>query len=416
MLIGQRSRTNARLEPVGREVDRPDQLLVPGNCVAVGHASDEVADGAKLPNPVAAALPVRRKKSGIVPVGCGKVGNHPLRFVADGDELGQAIKPRIKEPLELPLLALKRVGEAGQRTPGGADVLRCLDPGVTHAPFGHAGEGALSAALAEAGGFDHNAHTIRIVTRLENPYPDFDGLNLSWEALEGLAKHNGPVGDPTWALAEANAEWDLELDSWPGLEAQVAAISDDIAYDNHDIDDGLRAGLLHIDELVELPIVKRLWDAIGERHPGISTEKRQRALVRDMIGTMVGDVLAETERRVRDAGVETADEVRFAGRPLAGFSDALAGEERELKRFLYARLYGLPELIPVRDEAERVVADLAAAYGNDPRLLPPDWHSNGDGVQQLRTIGDFIAGMTDRFAIARHEELVGPVNLPPDRF
>jgi dGTPase len=292
----------------------------------------------------------------------------------------------------------------------------CLAHDLGHPPFGHAGEDALSASLTDAGGFDHNAHTIRIVTKLENPYPDFDGLNLSWEALEGLAKHNGPVARPSWALAEANAEWDLELDSWAGLEAQVAAIADDVAYDNHDIDDGLRAGLLHIDELVELPIVKRLWDAIGERRPGIPLEKRQRALVRDMIGTMVGDVLAETERRVREAGVETIEDVRAAGRALAGFSDSLASEERKLKRFLYARLYGLPELVPVREEAERVVADLAAAYRADRALLPADWRRGGSEVEQLRTIGDFIAGMTDRFAIARHEEIVGRVTLPPDRF
>jgi dGTPase len=292
----------------------------------------------------------------------------------------------------------------------------CLAHDLGHPPFGHAGEDALSAALADAGGFDHNAHTIRIVTRLENPYPGFDGLNLSWEALEGLAKHNGPVPRPSWALAEANEEWDLQLDTWPSLEAQVAAISDDIAYDNHDIDDGLRAGLLHIDELAELPIVNQLWAAIGDRHPGISVEKRQRALVRDMIGTMVGDVLAETDRRVREAGVETTDDVRGAGLPLAGFSDALGAQERELKRFLYARLYGLPELIPIREEAERVVADLATAYRADPALLPPDWRRGCNKTQHLRTIGDFIAGMTDRFAIARHEEVVGPVNLPPDRF
>jgi dGTPase len=291
----------------------------------------------------------------------------------------------------------------------------CLAHDLGHPPFGHAGEDALDAALADAGGFDHNGQTVRIVTTLENPYPDFDGLNLSWEALEGLAKHNGPVSNPCWALGAANAEWDLELGTWPALEAQVAAISDDIAYDNHDIDDGLRAGLLQLDELVQLPIVRRLWDSIGERHPGLPIDKRQRALVRDMIGTMVGDVLAETERRVREAGVQTIDEVRAAGRQLAGFSDALGDQERELKRFLYARLYGLPELRPVREEAQKVVADLAAAYRADPALLPPDWRRD-DEIEMLRTTGDFIAGMTDRFAIARHEEIVGPVNLPADRF
>jgi dGTPase len=292
----------------------------------------------------------------------------------------------------------------------------CLSHDLGHPPFGHAGEDALEAALEDAGGFDHNAHTIRIVTRLETPYPDFDGLNLSWEALEGLAKHNGPIAQPTWAMVEADAELGLELSTWPGLEAQVAAIADDIAYDNHDIDDGLRAGLLHIDELLAMPLPKRLWDEAGVRHPGISTEKRQRALVRDMIGAMVGDVLAETARRVREAGVATIDEVRHAGRPLAGFSEAMAGEERALKRFLYDRLYGLPELQPVRIEAERVVADLASAYRADPSLLPEAWPRPGDSIGELRTIGDFIAGMTDRFAIARHEQLVGPVHLPSDRF
>jgi dGTPase len=288
----------------------------------------------------------------------------------------------------------------------------CLAHDLGHPPFGHAGEDALDAALTDAGGFDHNAHTIRIVTKLETPYPGFDGLNLSWEALEGLAKHNGPIAEPTWAMAEASGEWDLELSTWPGLEAQVAAIADDIAYDNHDIDDGLRSGLLALDELIALPIVERYWHAAGARHPGISTEKRQRALVRDMIGAMVRDVLGETERRLADAGVETAEEVRAAGHALAGFSDAVAIEERQLKRFLYAKLYDLPELKQIREEAERVVANLAAAYRADPSLLPDGWRRGGDPVQQLRTIGDFIAGMTDRFAIARHEELVGPVSLP----
>ena len=292
----------------------------------------------------------------------------------------------------------------------------CLAHDLGHPPFGHGGEHALDTALADAGGFDHNAHTIRIVTRMEMPYPDFDGLNLSWEALEGLAKHNGPLGRMTWAMAEANREWDLELSSWPSLEAQIAAISDDIAYDNHDIDDGLRAGLLELDELLQMSLVQRLWDAIGDRHPGISLEKQQRALVRDMIGVMVEDVLAETERRVRGAGIETIDDVRAAARELAGFSASLAEEERELKRFLYDRLYGASELELVRNEAERVVTNLAGAYREDPSRLPPPWQDGSTGIEQLRNIGDFIAGMTDRFAIARHEELVGPVHLPSDRF
>jgi dGTPase len=292
----------------------------------------------------------------------------------------------------------------------------CLAHDLGHPPFGHAGEDALDAALADAGGFDHNAHSIRLVTRLETPYPEFDGLNLSWEMLEGLAKHNGPILAPTWAMAEADAQWPLELGTWPSLEAQVAAIADDIAYDNHDIDDGLRSGILNLDELVEVPLVGRHWRAIAEVYPGVADDKRQRALVRDMIGTMVGDVLTETRRRVAEAGVQTLDAIRAAGRALVGFSAALAGEERELKRFLYARLYGSSQLEQVRVEAQRVVSNLAGAYRADAALLPDGWRDAGDRTQQLRTIGDFIAGMTDRFAIARHEELVGPVDLARDRF
>ena len=290
----------------------------------------------------------------------------------------------------------------------------CLAHDLGHPPFGHGGEDALTAALAHAGGFDHNAHSVRLVTRLETPYADFDGLNLSWEALEGLAKHNGPVTAPNWAMREANADFDMELDSWPSLEAQVAAIADDIAYDNHDIDDGLRAGIIGLDELVALPLVARHWRAIGERHPDIALDRRQRALVRDQIGTMVNDVLAETRRRVDEVGVATIDEVRASGRSLVGFSAALAEEDQALKTLLHDRLYNSPALVPVRLEAQRVVTNLAAAYRADPTLLPEAWRVEGE-IAQMRSIGDFIAGMTDRFAIARHEELVGPVNLP-DRF
>jgi dGTPase len=288
----------------------------------------------------------------------------------------------------------------------------CLSHDLGHPPFGHAGEDALSAALADAGGFDHNAHSIRLVTKLETPYPDFDGLNLSWEALEGLAKHNGPVAAPTWALTEADGDLALELGTWPSLEAQVSAIADDIAYDNHDVDDGLRAGLIELDELLQVPLVARHWAAIEARHPGLSADRKQRALVRDMIGTMVGDVLAETERRVASSRVDSIDDVRAAGQALAGFSTDLAAEEAALKRFLYGRLYNAPQLLAVRKEAQRVIAGLASAYRSDRRLIPTEWRVEGDETLRLRTIGDFMAGMTDRFAVARHRELVGPVELP----
>ncbi len=291
----------------------------------------------------------------------------------------------------------------------------CLAHDLGHPPFGHAGEDALTAALADAGGFDHNGHTLRLLTCLENPYPSFEGLNLTWEALEGLAKHNGPVTDTPWAMADAEKAFELDLGSWPSLEAQVAAIADDIAYDNHDIDDGLRAGILDIDELLQLPLVERLWVAVEERHPGLDKARKIKALVRDGIGIMVGDVLAETRRRIEAAGVKSIDEVRSAGRALVGFSAAMEMEERGLKRFLYAKLYDSVQLRPVRIEAQRVVTGLADAFRADPALLPTGWQRGEGEVFRLRGIADYIAGMTDRFAIAQHRNLVGPVELP-DRF
>ena len=291
----------------------------------------------------------------------------------------------------------------------------CLAHDLGHPPFGHGGEEALNEALSDAGGFDHNGHTLRLVTCLENPYPGFDGLNLTWETLEGLAKHNGPVADASWAMAEANAAYDLELGSWPSLEAQVAAIADDIAYDNHDIDDGLRSGILDLDTLLAEPFVARHWADIERRHPGLDRTKQLKALVRDGIGSMVGDVLDETRRRVAEAGAETIDDVRHAGRSLVGFSPRVQAEERGLKTHLYAPLYDSDALRPIRIEAQRIVGDLARFYRDNASALPPDWQRGEGEEMRLRGIGDYIAGMTDRFAIARHEELVGPVSLP-DRF
>jgi dGTPase len=291
----------------------------------------------------------------------------------------------------------------------------CLAHDLGHPPFGHGGEDALTAALADAGGFDHNAHTLRLVTLHERSYPDFDGLNLSWEVLEGLAKHNGPVASPSWALAEADAVAALDLASWPSLEAQVAAIADDIAYDNHDIDDGLRSGILDLDELLSLPFVARQWAAVEARHPGLDRERKIKALVRDGIGAMVGDVLDETRRRIAESGVQTIAAVRAAGCQLVGFSAAMQAEERALKRHLYAHLYNSAALTPIRTEAQRIVADLAATMRERPEYLPDGWQRGDGETARLRAIGDYIAGMTDRFAIAQHEKLVGPVRLP-DRF
>jgi dGTPase len=265
--------------------------------------------------------------------------------------------------------------------------------------------------MAQAGGFDHNAHTLRVLTRLECPYPTFPGLNLSWETLEGLAKHNGPVAEIPWALAEADAQFALELDSWPSLEAQVAALADDIAYDNHDIDDGLRAGLFTLEELLDVEPVARTWDAVRCRYPEVAPERLVPELVREQIGQMVNDLLAETRRRA--ARFSSPDSVRSAGAPVAAFSDAMVEAERRLKAFLHARMYDAPPVLAVKDQAQRTLAALFAAYEEDPSRLPAEWRPSQPGhVAKLRATGDFIAGMTDRYAIRRHDELVGPANLP----
>jgi len=290
----------------------------------------------------------------------------------------------------------------------------CLAHDIGHPPFGHAGEDALRRAMAKAGGFDHNANTLRVLARLESPYPHHPGLNLTWEMLEGLAKHNGPVADPPWALAEIDRDWALDLWSQPSLEAQVAAVSDDIAYDNHDIDDGIRAGLLTIDDVLAVPLVREGWEDVCARWPDCAAERLVGELTRDQIGRMVADVLAESRRRIAKAAPGSIEDVRRAGAPLVGFSEGMTAAERELKRFMYAKLYHHPRQLEVAEQADHIVAGLAAAYLADPALLPEDWHARLPQGEPARTrhIGDFIAGMTDRYAVARYREVVGPVEMP----
>ncbi|MFS0737312.1 deoxyguanosinetriphosphate triphosphohydrolase [Sphingomonas sp. 1P06PA] len=290
----------------------------------------------------------------------------------------------------------------------------CLAHDIGHPPFGHAGEEALRAATADAGGFDHNEHVLRTLVALECPYPGWPGLNLTWEMLEGLAKHNGPVAAPGWALAEIDSRYPLDLASHAGLEAQVAALADDIAYDNHDIDDGLRAGLITLDEMIAEPHVAIGWDRVRARFPHHPAADLARELVRDQIGRMVNDLLVETRARIAGSGVETIADVRAQTDPLVGFSPAMATGERAFKRFMYARLYHHPHQKLVADQARSIVAALAAAYRAEPTLMPDDWFARlpEDEPARTRHIADFIAGMTDRYAIARHREIIGPVALP----
>jgi dGTPase len=290
----------------------------------------------------------------------------------------------------------------------------CLAHDIGHPPFGHAGEDALRVAMASVGGFDHNAHTLRTLTRLETPYPDFEGLNLSWETLEGLAKHNGPVANPPWALAEVDAAFPLDLPSWPSLEAQVAAVADDIAYDNHDIDDGIRAGLLSLDEVLEVPLVAEGWEKVRERWPDVPPARLTGELIREQIGRMVNDVIAEASRRIAIARPEDVGEVRVMDQALVDFSRGMSSEERALKRFMYTRLYRHPRQIDISERASAVISGLAEAYFADPDLMPDHWRRSLPDQEPLRTrhIGDFIAGMTDRYALARYRELVGPIEMP----
>ena len=283
----------------------------------------------------------------------------------------------------------------------------CLAHDIGHPPFGHAGEDALNASLERHGGFDHNAQSLRTLMRIESPYCEHDGLNLSWEVLEGLAKHNGPVGKVNWALAELDAAYPLDLRTWPSLEAQVAAIADDIAYDNHDIDDGLRAGFLELDELLSLDFVAEQWRAIERRFPAAPLDRRLRELVRSQIGWMVNDVIAETASRAE--GMDSADAVRAAGRATCAFSSDLAAQERTLKRFMYDRLYHHPQQLQTAERARQVTAELYAAFAQDPALMEAGWASRlpADEPQRSRHIADYIAGMTDRFAISSHAAIYG---------
>jgi len=290
----------------------------------------------------------------------------------------------------------------------------CLAHDIGHPPFGHAGEDALKAALTGQGGFDHNGHTLRTLMTIERPYPMWNGLNLTWETLEGLAKHNGPVRHPGWALAAADAEFGLALTSFSSLEAQVAAIADDIAYDNHDIDDGLRAGLLTLDQLLAVPLVAGGWDDVRRRFPDVPPKRLVGELVRTQIGTMVNDLIAETRQRIAASGVTSVDDVRAAGQCLVGFSPEMREAERDLKRFMYANLYHHPRQLAAADAAHGIVSGLFAVYRDDPATIPEEWRERlpTDDPDRSRHIADFIAGMTDRYAVSRYRELVGPIDLP----
>ncbi|MBI2236891.1 MAG: deoxyguanosinetriphosphate triphosphohydrolase [Magnetospirillum sp.] len=285
-----------------------------------------------------------------------------------------------------------------------------------HTPFGHAGEDALQEVLTEVGGFDHNAQSLRIVTKLERRYTGFDGLNLTWETLEGLVKHNGPLSGPLArpdkALPRAIAEYaeahDLELDTYAGAEAQVAALADDIAYNNHDIDDGLRAGLFTVEDLAEVPLVGPLFRDVVAQNPAADQSLHIHEVVRRMIGIMIGDLVEETRRRIVEFQPNSAAEVRRLGRPLVSFSEGMRANDRALKDFLFVHMYRHFTVNRMTSKGRRVIKDLFGLLFAEPECLPPEWRRLADRPgtpKTARVVADYIAGMTDRFALDEHRRL-----------
>jgi len=280
-----------------------------------------------------------------------------------------------------------------------------------HTPFGHTGEDAMDELMQPYGGFDHNAQALKIVTSLERSYAEFDGLNLTWETLEGIAKHNGPVDDPLpYALAEYNAKHDLELNTHACAEAQVAALADDIAYNNHDLHDGLRAGLFTDDEVAALPLVGPCFAEVDEKYPKLDLRRRRNEALRRFFGVMVEDVLRVTRDNLSDLDPQSAQDIRMAGRPMAQFSSDLWADLKQVRTFLFTRMYRAPSVVAMRKDVSAKVRALFPYFMEKPYLLPMEWQvefaHSPDEQTIARVVCDYIAGMTDRFALQQYEQLL----------
>ena len=287
-----------------------------------------------------------------------------------------------------------------------------------HPPFGHAGEEALNGVMQPFGGFDHNAQTLRVLTKLERRYAEFDGLNLTWETLEGVVKHNGPLLRPGQTPAEADLpaaitayvrDHDLGIATFPGAEAQVAALADDIAYNNHDIDDGLRAGLFAIDDLGDVPVVGPIIAEVRARYPDLEPARLIYESVRRIIDVMVNDLRSEAERRIGQAAPRSVEDIRALDHPVVAFSADLRDKERDIKAFLFERMYRHDKLKRMAGDARKVVRTLFDLYMEQPERLPAGWSraaETADRDGRARLIADYIAGMTDRYALDEHHRLL----------
>ncbi len=332
---------------------------------------------------------------------------------------GDYYRTRLTHSIEVAQVARTISGVLGLNTDLAEAIALAHDLG--HTPFGHTGEDALGALMEPFGGFDHNAQALRIVTRLERHYADFDGLNLTWEALEGIAKHNGPVRGPNadkkhdgplpYALAEVDAAWELELATHASAEAQVAAIADDVAYSHHDLHDGLRSGLFTEDDLMELPVTGPAFEEVDRLYPGLEKMRRRHEALRRVFGRMVEDVIAVAQNRLTAAQPRSVEDVRHLGTTVIRFSKPLYQELKAIRSFLFHRMYRAPSVMAERAKVTRVVNDLFPLFMERPDLLPAEWRADIEAAQDevtlARIVADYVAGMTDRFAIQEHARLTG---------
>ncbi len=329
---------------------------------------------------------------------------------------GDYYRTRLTHTIEVAQVARTIASALGLNTDLAEAVALAHDLG--HPPFGHTGEDALAVLMEPYGGFDHNAQALRIVTRLERHYAGFDGLNLTWETLEGIAKHNGPVEAPwNYALAEVNALWDLELGTNASAEAQVAAVADDCAYNHHDLHDGLRAGLFTEDDLCELPVIGDCFAEVDRLHPGLDPMRRRHEALRRVFGVMVEDVIAVAQNRLASLCPQTVDDIRMMEGPIIRFSKPLYQSIKVIKMFLFQRMYRAPTVVVERTRVTKMVNALFPLFLDDPALLPDDWQGDvaaakakgNEGRTELaRVVLDYVAGMTDRFAIQEDHRLIDP--------
>ena len=321
---------------------------------------------------------------------------------------GDYYRTRLTHTIEVAQVARTIAGVLGLDTDLAEAIALAHDLG--HTPFGHTGEDALAALMTPYGGFDHNAQAMRIVTKLERHYAEFDGLNLTWETLEGLAKHNGPVTGPLpLALDEVNRAWDLELSTYASAEAQVAAIADDVAYSHHDLHDGLRSGLFSEDDLKELPVTGPAFAEVDTLYPGLDKMRRRHEALRRVFGRMVEDVLAVAQNRLAAAQPKSAQEIRALGGTVIRFSKPMFQELKVVRSFLFARMYRAPSVMIEREKVTKVINDLFPLFMQKPTLLPENWRSEialaTDETALARLVADYVAGMTDRFALQEHKRL-----------